>query len=153
MKMKKWIFFVAPPALVLLIAIFGEVVMHLWNWLLPMLFGLRQITFWQGLGLLVLCRILFGGFGSHGSDGSHRRWRKGEQWERMTPEERRLRSANRRSQRASLMAPASVPLPEQRQSSSGRSGSWGLSHVQSSTRPRRMPMVTASVRLNRAGGS
>ena len=97
MKMKKWIFFVAPPALVLLIAIFGEVVMHLWNWLLPMLFGLRQITFWQGLGLLVLCRILFGGFGSHGSDGSHRRWRKGEQWERMTPEEREMFREHMRS--------------------------------------------------------
>ncbi|MGB7760015.1 MAG: hypothetical protein WBL61_09310 [Bryobacteraceae bacterium] len=85
---KKWILFVAPPGVVLFIAILGEVVMHLWNWLLPMLFGLRQITFWQGLGLLLLCRMLFGGFGSHGSDGSHRRWQKGEKWERMTPEER-----------------------------------------------------------------
>jgi hypothetical protein len=85
---RKWIFWVAPPAVVVFIAICGEVVMHLWNWLLPMLFGLRQITFWQGLGLLVLCRILFGGLGNHGSDGSHRRWRKGEHRERMTPEER-----------------------------------------------------------------
>ena len=55
---KKWIFFVAPPMLVLFIAIGGEVVMQLWNWLLPALFGWRQITFWQGLGLLALCRIL-----------------------------------------------------------------------------------------------
>jgi len=31
------------------------VVMHLWNWLAPELFGLRQITFWQALGLLALC--------------------------------------------------------------------------------------------------
>ena len=85
---KKWIYWVAPPALVIFIAICGEVVMHLWNWLLPMLFGVRQITFWQGLGLLVLSRILFGGLGHHGSDGSHRRWRKGELWERVTPEER-----------------------------------------------------------------
>ena len=30
----------------------GEVVKHLWNWLLPPLFGWRQITFWQALGLL-----------------------------------------------------------------------------------------------------
>jgi hypothetical protein len=37
--------------------------MHLWNWLLPPLFGWRQITFWQALGILALCRILFGGFG------------------------------------------------------------------------------------------
>ena len=78
---RKWIFVLAPPAVALLIAICGEVVMHLWNWLLPPLFGWHQVTFWQGVGLLVLCRILFGGLGSHGSDGSgsHRR---------MTPEER-----------------------------------------------------------------
>ena len=35
----------------------------LWNWLLPSLFGWRLITFWQALGILVLCRILFGGLG------------------------------------------------------------------------------------------
>lgn len=80
---KKWMFLLAPPALVLFIAIFGEVVMHLWNWLLPSLIGLRTITFWQAIGLLVLCRILFGGLGHHGNDRSKRRG-----WERMTPEER-----------------------------------------------------------------
>ena len=60
---KKWIFLV-PLALVAMaafIAIGGEVVMLLWNGLLPTLFGWRQITFWQGLGMLALCRILFGG--------------------------------------------------------------------------------------------
>jgi len=41
----------------------GSVVMLLWNWLAPTLFGLRLITFWQAIGLLALCRILFGGFG------------------------------------------------------------------------------------------
>jgi hypothetical protein len=86
---KRWIFFVAPPAIVILIAICGEVVMHLWNWLLPMLFGWHQITFWQALGLLILCRILFGGFhGGHGSDRSRFRRPPAELWERMTPEER-----------------------------------------------------------------
>ncbi len=49
--------------MLLFIAIGGEIVLHLWNWLLPPLFGWRQITFWQALGLLALCRILFGGFG------------------------------------------------------------------------------------------
>jgi hypothetical protein len=87
-KKKKWIFFVAPPALVLLIAICGEVVMHLWNWLLPALFACRQITFWQSLGLLLLCRILFGGWGGGGSDRSKYGRRAAEQWDRMTPEER-----------------------------------------------------------------
>lgn len=44
----------------------GELEMHLWNWLLPTLFGWRLLTFWQALGLLALCRILFGGFGLRG---------------------------------------------------------------------------------------
>lgn len=74
----------------------GEVVMLLWNWLAPALFGLREVTFWQAIGLLALCRILFGGFGLGG--GGHRnsrrrmegriRERMTERWEQMTPEER-----------------------------------------------------------------
>jgi len=84
---KKWIFVAAPLGLVIFIAIGGEVVMHLWNWLLPTLFGWRQITFWQALGLLALCRILFGGFGVHGVRSNVRR-RVDERWEQMTPEER-----------------------------------------------------------------
>ena len=85
---KRWIFLLAPPAIVLFVFLFGEVVMHLWNWLLPALFGWRLITFWQALGLLVLCRILFGGFGGHGRNRRHCQGRKAENWERMTPEER-----------------------------------------------------------------
>ena len=49
------------------VAIGGFVVQLLWNWLLPPLFGWREITFWQGVGLLALCRILFGGFRLHGA--------------------------------------------------------------------------------------
>ncbi|MGA3373769.1 MAG: hypothetical protein ABSC48_18645 [Terracidiphilus sp.] len=88
-KRNKWIFFVAPLAFAVFIWIGGEIVMHLWNWLLPALFGWQLITFWQALGLLVLCRILFGGLcHGHGSDRSysHRKW--AEHCERMTPEER-----------------------------------------------------------------
>lgn len=74
----------------------GEVVRLLWNWLLPPLFGWREITFWQALGLLALCRILFGGRGGHGSHRSSFRHRiadrladrMAERSERMTPEER-----------------------------------------------------------------
>ena len=86
---RKWIFFVAPLALVLFIGIGGEVVLHLWNWLLPPLFGWRLITFWQALGMLILCRILFGnwGGGRSGMRSSVRR-RMHEKWEHMTPEER-----------------------------------------------------------------
>ncbi len=75
-------------AILLFIAIGGEIVMHLWNWLLPSLFGWRQVTFWQALGLLALCRILFGGLGLRGSGRSNFRRRMGERWEHMTPEER-----------------------------------------------------------------
>jgi hypothetical protein len=70
------------------IAIGGEVVKYLWNWLLPPLFGWNQITFWQALGLLALCRILFGGFGLRGSGRSDFRRRMAERWEHMAPEER-----------------------------------------------------------------
>jgi uncharacterized membrane protein len=68
----------------------GEVVMHLWNWNLPTVFGWRHITFWQALGLFALCRILFGDLGMR-ARGPHRgnfRQRMAERWERMTPEER-----------------------------------------------------------------
>ncbi len=82
--------------MLLFIAIGGEIVLQLWNWLLPPLFGWRQITFWQALGILALCRILFGGLGLHGSGRSSVRRRvkeriekrMAERWEHMTPEER-----------------------------------------------------------------
>jgi hypothetical protein len=89
--MKKKMIFIAPLAilaLVLFIALGGQIVMHLWNWLLPALFGWHLITFWQALGILVLCRILFGGFGGHGFRRSGFRGRMGERWRNMTPEER-----------------------------------------------------------------
>jgi hypothetical protein len=87
-KRNKWIFFVAPLAIALFVALFGELLMHLWNWLLPTLFGWRQISFWQALGLLVLCRILFGSIGGRGSDRGKTRRALRDRWEGMTPEER-----------------------------------------------------------------
>jgi hypothetical protein len=85
---RKWWLFLIPPAIVLFLAVCGEVVMHLWNWLAPALFGWHTVTFWQALGLLVLCRILFGGLGSRGHDGHKWRRRRDERWEKMSPEER-----------------------------------------------------------------
>jgi hypothetical protein len=79
--------------------------MHLWNWLMPMLFGLHVITFWQGLGLLVLCRILFGGWGG-GNKGGPRR-DKSERWARMTPEEREKFRQNMRQRWCNIGAPPS----------------------------------------------
>jgi len=87
---KKWIYIVplAILAIPLFIAIGGELVMHLWNWLLPPLFGWRLITFWQAPGILVLCRILFGRMGGRGFHRSNFRRRMAERWDHMTPEER-----------------------------------------------------------------
>ncbi len=84
---RKWIIVVAPVLIAIFVLIGGEVVLHLWNWLLPDLFGWRQIAFWQAVGLLALCRILFGGLGSHGHRPNFRR-RMSERWDRMTPEKR-----------------------------------------------------------------
>ena len=70
--------------------VFGFVVMTLWNWLGPAVFGARAITFWQALGILVLSKILFGGFrGRPGYGGGWRR-RMRARWEQMTPEEREM---------------------------------------------------------------
>ncbi|MBB5343011.1 hypothetical protein [Tunturibacter empetritectus] len=68
--------------------VLGFVVKSLWNALMPPIFGWHMITFWQGLGLFVLSKILFGGFHRHG--GGRNRWRQGmkERWEQMTPEDR-----------------------------------------------------------------
>jgi hypothetical protein len=73
-RFKKW-YYIVPAAMVMapiFIALFvfvaGGLVMQLWNWLLPPLFGWPQITLLQGFGLLVLCRILFGGFGGGGGN-------------------------------------------------------------------------------------
>ena len=87
---RKWIFLapLAIAAFLLFIAIGGEVVRQLWNWLLPPLFGWRQITFWQALGILAMCRILFGGLGWRGSARSNVRRRIEERCANMTPEER-----------------------------------------------------------------
>jgi hypothetical protein len=97
---RKW-YFIAPAALAgitLFIFIGGEVVKLLWNWLVPSIVGWRQITFWEAVGLLALCRILFGGFGRHGGGPGRAALREraaermadriGDKWQRMTPEER-----------------------------------------------------------------
>lgn len=72
--------------------VFGALVMVLWNWLMPCIFGLPELTFWQAVGLLVLCKLLFGGV-MHGHHGHHGcchgdKNKLRERWESMTPEER-----------------------------------------------------------------
>lgn len=79
------------------VALLGCSVMWLWNWLMPSIFGLPVLTFWQSVGLLVLCRLLVGniGFGTHHhGHHAHHHWCNSQnelraRWESMTPEERK----------------------------------------------------------------
>lgn len=71
---------------VLAIVVFGYGVMLLWNWLMPSLAGLHRIAFAQALGLLVLCRILFGGIRGRGGWGWRHRMQ--ERFAQLSPEER-----------------------------------------------------------------
>ena len=80
-------------AVIAVIAGLGFLVMGLWNWLVPALFRGPPIGYLQALGLLVLSRLLIGGW--RGRGGWHGHWRERmwrERWEALTPEERaRLR--------------------------------------------------------------
>ncbi len=55
--------------------LFGYFVMLLWNWLMPAIFGLGLISFWQSVGLVVLGRILFGGFPRPGHRPHDKPWK------------------------------------------------------------------------------
>jgi ABC-type multidrug transport system fused ATPase/permease subunit len=72
-----------------MIAIFTAVIMLLWNWLVPNLFGGKMINYWQAMGLLVLTRMLTG-LGKTGSQ--HLRYKMGRGWYNMPEDEKeRLR--------------------------------------------------------------
>jgi Ca2+/H+ antiporter, TMEM165/GDT1 family len=80
-----------PLIILAAIALFSFIVMLLWNNILVATLHVSAITFWQALGILVLSKILFGGFGPwrrHDHRGHY--WRKEmiEKWKTMTPEER-----------------------------------------------------------------
>lgn len=45
--------------LILLVMLLGYPLQFLWNWLMPYLFGLPTITFWQAIGLNFMSTILF----------------------------------------------------------------------------------------------
>ncbi len=79
-----------PIAIVAGVFVFGSVVMLLWNSLLPAILGVSTITFWQAIGILVLSKILFGGFG--GRHGHHRCHGHGHDWHgkwtQLTPEQK-----------------------------------------------------------------
>jgi hypothetical protein len=87
MKRKLWFI----PLVLVAVALLAWIVMLLWNWVMPGLFvggaPIAHLDYGRAVGLLILCRILFGGFrGRHGGHGRGRdRWLR---WQAMTPEER-----------------------------------------------------------------
>jgi len=86
----RFLFFI--PVVIAIAAAISGVVMLLWNNLMPELFSLKKITFWQAFGLLALCRILFGNFGGKGRH-MERKMRGAqlmkEKWRGMNEDERR----------------------------------------------------------------
>jgi hypothetical protein len=83
---KGWLFLFIPLG----ILAFAAVVMLLWNALMPDIFHLGEISYWQALGLLILSKLLFMGKPGGGHHHHHNAWKNEmrEKWEHMTPEER-----------------------------------------------------------------
>jgi hypothetical protein len=92
---------------------FGSIVMLLWNALMPVIFHLPLIGFWQALGLLLLTKILFSGF--RGGPKAH--WKRDqlkEGWTRMTPEQKeRFKQEWGRRCRKPFNEPGTAPFNEQ----------------------------------------
>lgn len=75
-------------AFIAFMGLVGFVVMTLWNQLLPGILHVGTITFWQAVGIFVLCKILFGFGRGHRGPGNWRRRRMEERFKTMTPEEK-----------------------------------------------------------------
>ena len=81
-----------PLAVAAFLSLISFVVMQLWNNLLPDILHVGVITFWQAMGLFVLCKILFG-FGKGGrpgwggGGGKYMRARMSERFKNMSPED------------------------------------------------------------------
>jgi hypothetical protein len=74
------------------VALFSAIVMWLWNAILPDVLNAKTLTFWQAGGILVLAKILFGGFWGRGCKRCGPPWRHGsggdDRWHALTPEQR-----------------------------------------------------------------
>src|ERR1035437_10456623 len=82
-------FIFIPLGIAAFLSLTGFVVMSLWNYLLPAILHVGTITFWQAIGIFILCKILFG-FGGGGPKGGApwMRRRMGGRFKNMTPEEK-----------------------------------------------------------------
>ena len=86
--MRKKRFWIFVPLGLAAIAAFGLIVMLLWNALMPELFGLKEVSYQQAWGMILLAKLLFGGFRGTSGPGWNWRHRMMQRCERMTPEER-----------------------------------------------------------------
>lgn len=59
-------------AIIGLAILFGFIIMWLWNWLMPEIFGLTTLTYWQAVGIFILFKILLGGCGGGSNKGKER---------------------------------------------------------------------------------
>ncbi len=82
---KKLIF--VPFLIVGVLALVSYIVMLLWNNLLPDIFHITTITYWQAAGILILSKILFGFGGPKGRGGAPWMRHKMERFKNMSPEE------------------------------------------------------------------
>ena len=89
MKRTRWAKFILLFILVAPVAIFlfGKLIMLLWNNILTPVLHVSEITFWQGLGILVLAKILFGSFGGRSGSGHYFKKQR-MMWNSMTPEQK-----------------------------------------------------------------
>jgi hypothetical protein len=82
-------FIFIPLGIAAFLSLTGFVVMSLWNYLLPAILHVGAITFWQAIGIFILCKILFGfGRGGHKGGAPWMRHRMEERFKNMTPEEK-----------------------------------------------------------------
>lgn len=90
-RKKRRIFFELPVLIIIAIFLAGFIVMLLWNFIFPSALHTERISYWQAVGLLVLCRILFFGFRRR-YDNRPKMWRGGfewrQKWMNMNDEER-----------------------------------------------------------------
>jgi len=91
--------FLIPLFILAFLALASGAVYGLWNGVLTDVLGVKTISYWQALGILVLAKILFGGFPGRGGGGfgpSWRRRRMMERWESLSPEQREQMRADMR---------------------------------------------------------
>ncbi len=118
MRFREWPrparFLVMAIMAVAFLALFGFIVMWLWNALMPPLFHLPVLTYWQAVGLLILAKIFFGGFRG-GPAGRHARDRVEarvmERWANMSDEEREKFRAGMRARCGFDVPPPAPPKP------------------------------------------